>query len=105
MDFIPNHPDNPDINYLRNPVSGIHQMEVLMSLVEKRLADISIPVLIMQGAGDKTVDPKGAFEMFMKIPSEKKEFTMVHSKSHGITRGEEGKVVARRVAAFIKDYA
>jgi len=43
--------------------------------------------------------------MFMKIASEKKEFTMVHSKSHGITRGEEGKVVARRVAAFIKDYA
>ncbi|NMB66365.1 MAG: alpha/beta fold hydrolase [Spirochaetes bacterium] len=105
MDFIPNHPDNPDINYLRNPVSGIHQMELLMSLVEKRLADISIPVLIMQGAGDKTVDPKGAFEMFMKIASEKKEFTMVHSKSHGITRGEEGKVVALRVAANIKDYA
>lgn len=104
LDFIPNHPDNPDINYLRNPVSGIHQMEMLMDLVEKRLADITIPVLIMQGAGDKTVDPKGAFEIFMKIPSEKKEFTMVHSKSHGITRGEEGRVVARRVAAFLQDY-
>ncbi len=104
LDFIPNHPDNPDINYLRNPVSGIHQMESLMDLVEKRLSDITIPVLIMQGAGDKTVDPRGAFEIFMKIHSEKKEFIMVHSQSHGITRGKEGEVVARRVAAFIKDY-
>lgn len=104
LDFISNHPDNPDINYLRNPVSGIHQMELLMDLVEKQLHSISIPVLIMQGAGDKTVDSKGTFEMFMKIPSEKKEFIMIHSKSHGITRGQEGRVVARLVAAFIKNY-
>ncbi|HQK07541.1 MAG TPA: alpha/beta fold hydrolase [Spirochaetota bacterium] len=104
LDFIPNHPDHPDINYLKNPVSGIHQMETLMDVVEKRLNDIYIPVLIMQGAGDTTVDPRGAFELFMKIPSEKKECTMVHSKSHGITRGDVGIVVARRVGAFLHDY-
>ena len=75
-----------------------------MEVGEKRLNDIYIPVLIMQGAGDTTVDPRGAFELFMKIPSEKKECTMVHSKSHGITRGDVGIVVARRVGAFLHDY-
>ena len=103
MEFIPNHPDNPEINYQRNPVSGVHQMEMLMQQVGDSLNEIKIPALVMQGSGDPTVDPEGALEIFKKITSVQKELTLVYSENHGIVRGEGADVVHRRVERFLKD--
>jgi len=103
MEFIPNHPDNPQINYTRNPVSGVYQMELLMNEVNDSLNNITIPALVMQGSGDPTVNPEGALEIFKKIPSIQKELTLVYSEKHGIVRGDGAGVVHRRVERFLKD--
>ena len=103
MEFIPNHPDNPEINYHRNPVSGVHQMEMLMNQVGDSLHSIKIPVLVMQGSGDPTVNPEGALEIFKKINSIQKELTLVYSEKHGIIRGEGADVVYKRVERFLFD--
>ncbi len=60
MEFVENHPEQPDINYTRNPISGVRELERLMEALEPKLPEIDIPALIVQSSGDPIVDPKGS---------------------------------------------
>ena len=39
-EFVENEPENPHINYFRNPVSGVLELERLMESVDEKLPDI-----------------------------------------------------------------
>lgn len=101
MEFISNTPENPDINYHRNPIHGIHQLGQLMDTVRKNIADITIPALIIQGSEDPVVNPKSADEVFQSLSSEQKELVRIHSKRHGIVRGDTLHGIADFCSAFL----
>ncbi len=102
MEYVTNEPENPHINYFRNPVSGVSALEDLMELVEERLNEISIPTLVMQGDGDTVVNPISGKEMFEKIGAEKKEFCEISANNHVIVRGEPSKSVFKEVKRFLE---
>ena len=69
--FVENKPENPHINYLRNPISGVKELARLMDDLEPKLADLNKPALIIQSRRDPVVDPKGSrkiFELIHKYP-------------------------------------
>lgn len=101
MDFVQNDPENPHINYLRNPVSGVNELSKLMKVVEDRLRDLDIPALIIQGSEDPVVNPESAEEIFAKIGTDDKDLVRVVSRRHGIVRGEESAQVIRLVLDFL----
>lgn len=101
-EFVENNPDNPDINYLRNPVHGVYQLERLMGTLERRLEKIDIPTLIIQGSDDPVVDPSSAREIYNRIDNREKEIVMIESARHGIVRGEEALQVAEHIDRFLK---
>ncbi len=101
MDFVENQPENPDINYFRNPVSGVRQLERLMDFLEPKLADISMPALVVQSQADPVVNPKGSERIFQLLGSEDKQYLVFNYKRHGILLGEGSKRVHRAIGDFI----
>lgn len=102
VEFIPNHPENPHINYFKNPVHGVDQLLELVGVVRKELPKITIPALIIQGGKDPTVDPESAEEYYEAVASKTKGLVWVDSPYHGIVyRG--GDAIFDRIYRFITD--
>ncbi len=102
VEFIPNHPENPHINYFKNPVHGVDQLLELVSVVRKELPRITAPALIIQGGKDPTVDPESAEEYYNTIASKTRGLVWVDSPYHGIVyRGSDA--IFDRIYRFISD--
>lgn len=104
-EFIENRPENPHINYTRNPISGVRELDRLMNQLEARLPDIEAPALIVQSLGDPVVDPGGSLKIFKRLGSKDKEYLMVNYNRHGIINGDGALRVFEAVAAFLERVA
>lgn len=100
-EFIENHPENPHINYLRNPISGILELERLMDQLEPKISAIDVAALVIQSLSDPVVHHGGAFKIFQKIGSENKELLMVNYLRHGIINGPGSGRIFSAVAEFV----
>ncbi len=100
-EFVENHPENPHINYTRNPISGIIELDRLMDQIEPRLPDIKVPALIIQSLGDPVVNPAGSFKIFEHLGAKDKEYLMVNYERHGIINGERSDRIFRMVEDFL----
>ncbi len=101
MDFVENSPENPDINYLRNPISGVRELERLMGYLEPKLADIRMPALVVQGKNDPVVHPAGSERLYNLLGSEEKRYLVFNFNRHGILLGEGSERVHQAVGQFI----
>jgi esterase/lipase/1-acyl-sn-glycerol-3-phosphate acyltransferase len=99
--FVENKPENPHINYLRNPVSGIHELEQLMDKVKDRLGNVRVPAVVIQGRADPVVSTKGAVQVFNLLGSDSKELFLLDFHRHGILLGEGAEAVYGHVLSFI----
>jgi len=102
MEFVENRPENPHINYFRNPVSGVLELERLMDAVDDRLSDIRMPALIIQSLGDPVVRPGGSRRAFKRIGSEDKSYMVFNFDRHGILLGKDSEKVHMAILNFIK---
>jgi esterase/lipase/1-acyl-sn-glycerol-3-phosphate acyltransferase len=100
--FVDNHPENPHINYNRNPISGIRELERLMSSLEPRLPKITAPALVVQSREDPVVDPKGTETIFKLLGSPDKQMVLFNFQRHGILLGEGAERVYRAIGDFCK---
>jgi esterase/lipase len=99
--FVPNEPENPHINYFRNPISGVKELMELMEQLSLRLDRINVPTLLIQSSEDPVVHPEGSKEVYENLGSEDKELVMFNSDRHGILRGELSQRVFTRIAEFL----
>jgi esterase/lipase/1-acyl-sn-glycerol-3-phosphate acyltransferase len=100
-EFVENKPENPHINYFRNPISGIKELERLMDQLGDKLPAIQIPTLIVQSLGDPVVKPDGAMKIFKHIGAKDKELLMVNVDRHGIINHEGSERIFKAVGEFI----
>jgi esterase/lipase len=98
--FVDNNPENPHINYLKNPISGIRELERLMASLEPRLPLITQPALIIQSQEDPVVDPSGTGRIFKLLGSKDKQMVMFNFQRHGILLGEGSERVYRTIGNF-----
>jgi len=103
-EFIENRPENPRINYGRNPIAGIHQLEKLMEHLESKLKTIDKPTLVVQSRKDPVVNPKGTLKLFDRLGSDIKEYYIFDYDRHGILIGEGVKRVYKAIENFIKQW-
>ncbi len=103
MEFVENDPENKHINYVRNPVRGGYELEMLMRFVEKRLQDVTAPSLIIQASDDPVVDPVSGCEIFNKLGTNEKQFLTVNANHHGILRGQGADEVNTKVLEFLNE--
>ncbi len=103
-EFVENRPENPHINYCRNPISGILQLEQLMDHLNSRLDKIERPVLVAQSRKDPVVDPRGTRKLFDRIGSMEKEFYLFDLPRHGILLGQGADRIFKSVESFIRQW-
>jgi esterase/lipase len=103
MDFVENKPENPHINYRRNPISGVREIERLMDDLEPKLPRLKIPALIIQSRRDPVVDPKGSRRIFELIGSPDKEYVLFNLDRHGILLGEGSERVYNAIGGFLNE--
>ena len=100
-EFVNNSPENPHINYLRNPISGVSEIEKLMESLYPLLGDITIPALVVQSENDPVVNPKGSRKIFKQLGSVDKRYTLFNFDRHGILLGEGSDRVYRTIGEFV----
>ncbi len=100
--FVPNEPENPDINYRRNPVSGVIELMELMEKVSGCLKDFRLPVLVIQGSDDPLVHPEGSEDLYQELGSKDKEFAVFPADRHVIIRGDGSERIFARILSFIQ---
>ncbi|WP_300460842.1 alpha/beta fold hydrolase [Desulfobacula sp.] len=103
-EFVENHPENPHINYTRNPVAGIHQLEKLMEYLEPKLKTIHKPTLVVQSRKDPVVNPKGTLKLFEGLGPDIKEYFIFDYDRHGILIGEGVIRVYKAIEQFIEQW-
>jgi esterase/lipase/1-acyl-sn-glycerol-3-phosphate acyltransferase len=103
-EFIDNHPENPHINYLRNPIAGIHQLGMLMEQLSPKLKQITRPVLVVQSRKDPVVNPRGTEKLFHQLGSTVKELYLFDYERHGILIGEGVTRVYQAIENFIRQW-
>ena len=62
--------------YDRKPVAGIHQINLLIRSLRRRLTDISCPVMAFNGEDDRTVDAMSSFELMGLLNSKVRIHTL-----------------------------
>lgn len=100
-EFVENNPENPHINYLRNPISGLRELERLMDSIESKLSAIQTPTLVIQSYGDPVVDQRGSRKVFELLGSEDKSYILFNFDRHGILLGDGAHRVHKAIADFI----
>jgi len=100
--FVLNRPENPHINYPRNPVSGVREIDHLMDSVESRLPELNIPALVVQASMDPVVSPKGSRRIFDLIGTQNKRYALFNFERHGILLGEGAAEVYQTIGQFIR---
>ena len=103
-EFIENQPENPHINYARNLIAGIHQLEKLMEYLESKLKTIEKATLVVQSRKDPVVNPKGTLKLFDQLGSDIKEYYIFDYDRHGILIGEGVERVYNAIENFIKQW-
>jgi len=99
--FFANHPDNPGINYRRNCIHGVAEVQRLMRVVRKELGSIAMPALVMQGSGDRVVRRNSARIIHDALGSSNKRLALVESESHCIVRGKALEPVMDEITCFL----
>jgi len=105
MEFVENQPENPHINYLRNPISGVRELEKLMDYIEPKLPTIEVPVLVVQAQHDPVVNPKGSEQIFGQLGSVDKQYLEFNFNRHGILLGEGSRLVHAAIGRFVNQIA
>ena len=103
-EFVENRPENPHINYMRNPISGVVELDRLMVDLEPKLSELKVPSLVVQSRGDPVVDPKGSRKIFELIGSIDKEYLLFNFERHGILLGDGAQKVHKAIGEFMKRF-
>ena len=102
---VASQPEWPDVNYTRNPVSGLHQLERLIRDVREIAPLVQAPTLLVQADEDPVVVPTSAEELYGLLGSAEKSVQRLKLKHHVIVRGEGSQQVASLVTDFLAGLA
>ena len=100
MEFVDDNPENPQINYSRNYIKGVYELEKLMSLCDNNLHKILCPTLVIQSKNDPVVNPISGQLIFDKIQSKEKKIVEMDFDKHVIITGKNNNLVFQEIINF-----
>ncbi len=101
FEYVDDIPENPHINYSRNYLNGVNELNKLMVICEKSLTNVTVPSLVIQGDKDPVVDPKSGKIIYQKISSEQKFLAEPHFSNHGIINSTGKEEVFELIREFL----
>jgi esterase/lipase/1-acyl-sn-glycerol-3-phosphate acyltransferase len=100
LSYVDDHPENPDINYSRNYIASVAQLEKLMDECDKNLSLIKCPTLVIQGDNDPVVNPISGQNIYNKINSSVKFLSILEFKNHVIIYCNDSQKVFDEIKKF-----
>lgn len=101
FEYVDDKPENPEINYSRNYVKGVYELEKLMELCENNLEKVIANTLIIQGNKDPVVNPISGKIIYDKIASKEKQFVEVDFSNHVIVNSDRKEEVFDIIKNFL----
>lgn len=83
------------------PLKAFVSMQALVKDVVRRLEQIDIPVLAVQGGRDELVDPRSYNIMSQRLPPERMRYLYLMRSPHVATMGEELELLGTEIDGFI----
>ena len=103
LEYVEDSPEYPEINYSRNYLKGVMELEKLMKVCREELKKIIAPTLIIQSKKDPVVKPESANIIYQNLNSDKKLLTL-DLDNHVIVRGRGKEKVFSAVEQFITSF-
>ena len=100
--FFEFEPEQRELNYNRNPISGVYEIGELLDCCRKRLPDIKHRSMIVSVERDQVVGDQGR-PFFEKIGSEEKKLVTVSGVRHSILNGPDSSRIERLITTFVKE--
>ena len=82
------------------PVTLLHQLQLLVKYLNKKLPGMSFPIQLMQAKDDDVASVKNSKFIYDSVRSEIKEIVLLYNSYHVITADQERETVAEKVADF-----
>ncbi len=101
FEFIDDAPENPKINYGRNYIKAVNELEKLMAICEENLQDVIVPALVIQADCDPVVDPQSGKAIYKKINSAQKLLAEPNFSNHVIINSEGKEEVFEMIREFL----
>jgi esterase/lipase/1-acyl-sn-glycerol-3-phosphate acyltransferase len=101
FEYVDDKPENPDINYSRNYLKAVEQLNQLMHKVDEILLTIETPVMVIQSNNDPVVNPISGEIIFNKISSKEKIFYQPEMNNHCIINGEKKEIIFSEINNFL----
>ena len=102
LEYVDDKPENPQINYSRNYVNGVYELNKLMNLCEDNLDKITTNALIIQANKDPVVNPVSSEIIYKKIRSKEKYLVKMDFANHVIINGERKEEVFAEIRKFLE---
>ena len=95
------NPERPLINYSRVPVAALSELGRFMKNLEPRLAEVTVPTLVVQAHGDPVVNHEGTALLFNRLGAKRKKYVPFDFNRHGILAGEGSENVHAVIGQFV----
>lgn len=102
MEYVENNSESPDVNYGRNYLNGVRELDRLIGLTKKNLENITSPTLIIQADEDPVVNSKSADMISETIRSNCVEKKIVNFNRHNIINGPGSQSVFELIGKFLE---
>lgn len=88
-------------SYDRTPIAAVDSLNQLIKEVKKQLPTISVPVQVMQGKRDETVQPRSAQYIYEHLSSKQKQMKWYEKSSHIMTLDHEKNQIFEDIHEFL----
>ena len=82
------------------PITLLHQLQLLVKYLNKKLPGMSFPIQLMQAKDDDIASVKNSKFIYDSVRSEIKEMVLLYNSYHVITADQERETVAEKAADF-----
>ena len=86
---------------VRIPLAAIGQLIAVQNAVKPLLKDVRVPLLVVQGRLDKTVNPGSAQTVFDRVSSSQKEIRWFEGSGHMLMYEGEGDEICQTVSEWV----
>ncbi|MBU6339694.1 MAG: alpha/beta fold hydrolase, partial [Rickettsiales bacterium] len=101
FEYVDDVPENPDMNYSRNYLKGVEQLEKLMEECDKSLTRVTAPALIIQAKNDPIVSPLSGKIIYQNIRSKNKFLFEPDFSNHVIINRDNKEEVFEAIRSFL----
>lgn len=102
LEYVETEAEFPKFNYIRNYITSLDQLRLLMEMCKESLSLVTAPTLIIQGDKDPVVKPESAQNVLDSISSSDKNLITFEFSRHVIVLGEGNEKVFDAVYHFIE---